>query len=75
MVARTANAIGINIEVGDRGFYEGGSYWDNGYEFIWFPGHWDHNHVWVHGHYARRGEFHKEHAHERHHHHEHHDEH
>jgi len=75
LVQQSANAIGISIEVGDRPFYEGASYWDDGYEFIWLPGHWDRHHVWVHGRYERRGEFRKEHAHEHHHHHHHDDEH
>ena len=72
MLKPTANAISLNIDIGDRGFYEGvPSYWDSGYEWIWVPGHHDHGH-WVHGGYERRGEFHREHEHEHHEHHEHH---
>jgi hypothetical protein len=67
----TASAFDLQINIGDRGFYEGvPSYWDGGYEYFWIPGHREHGH-WVHGFYERRGEFHREHEHE-HHHHEHH---
>jgi hypothetical protein len=72
MLKPTANAISFNIEIGDRGFYEGvPSYWDGGYEWFWIPGHREHGH-WVHGYYEKRGEFHREHERE-HHHHEHHE--
>ncbi|HEY1581523.1 MAG TPA: hypothetical protein VGF73_00325, partial [Chthoniobacterales bacterium] len=57
--------IGISINVGDRPYYEGPTYWDSGYEWIWVPGY-DHRHHWVHGHYEKRGGFHREHAHEHH---------
>ena len=71
MMKPTANAISLNIDIGDRGFYEGvPSYWDGGYQWFWVPGHREHGH-WVHGTYERRGEFHREHErehHERHHH-------
>lgn len=75
MVLRpSANAIGISIEVGDRPYYDGSNYWDEGYLWIWVPGHWSKNHhEWVHGHYERSGKFHKEHSHEHHRHHHDHD--
>src|SRR5947208_12355126 len=66
-------ALGISIEIGDRPYYtEGASYWDDGYLWIWVPGHWSrHHHEWIHGHYERTGEFHREHSREHHHHHPH----
>jgi len=63
--------IGITISIGDRPYYYGPSYWDAGYEWFWVSGYERHGH-WVHGHYEKRGKFHKEHAHE-HHHDQHHD--
>src|SRR5580704_1754466 len=62
----SAKAISLNIDIGDRPYYEGGSYWDGGYEWVWIPGHREHDH-WIHGRYERRGEFRREHAHEHHH--------
>lgn len=62
--------IGISISIGDRPYYEGPTYWDAGYEWVWVPGY-DRDHHWVHGHYAKRGGFHKEHSkdhHRKHHH-------
>src|ERR1700730_9001900 len=56
LVRPTANAIGISIEIGDRPYYYGPSYWDDGY--LW---------VWVSGHYVRTGQWHREHERERHH--------
>jgi hypothetical protein len=54
----TANAIRLNIEIGDRGFFTRGSgYWENGIYYVWIPGHWRRHHhrrVWVHGHYVAR---------------------
>lgn len=41
------------------------------YEWVWIPGSWGEHHHWRHGHYERRGEFHREHANEHHHHHDH----
>lgn len=72
LAQQSANAIGLSIEVGDRPYYDGVSYWDGGYEFIWIPGHWN-RHEWIHGRYERRGKWHKEHAreHRRGHHHDH----
>ncbi|MGH8100797.1 MAG: hypothetical protein ACREIW_05835 [Chthoniobacterales bacterium] len=70
LINPSAKAISFNIDVGDRPYYEGRTYWDNGYEFVWIAGHREHGH-WVHGRYERHGEFHREHARE--HHHRHHD--
>lgn len=68
LVRPTANAIGISIEIGDRPYYYGPSYWDDGYLWVWVPGHWtEHHHEWIHGHYVRTGEWHREHERERHH--------
>ena len=64
----SARAISLSIDVGDRPYYEGARYWDGGYEWVWIPGHREHDH-WIHGRYERRGEFHREYAHEHHHHH------
>ena len=55
----TANAIGININVGDQPYYvHGPGYWYGGAYYVWVPGHWDgwrHGHrVWIHGHYRVR---------------------
>jgi hypothetical protein len=51
----TVNAIGINIEVGDRPYYlYGPRYWARGAYWCWVPGHWawrHHHKYWVHGHY------------------------
>ena len=58
--------VGVTIAIGDRPYYEGPVYWDLGYEYVWVPGHWGAHHRWVHGHYARRGAFHSEHAKEHH---------
>jgi hypothetical protein len=51
-----ANALSINIDVGDQPYYVHGSgYWANGVYWVWVPGHWGpHHRHWVHGHYARR---------------------
>ena len=58
LVPTTAKAIGINIELGDRGYYTRGPwYYDNGVRWYWVPGHWvvrHHHRVWIHGHYVRR---------------------
>jgi hypothetical protein len=70
LVRPNAMAIGVSIEVGDRPYYEGPSYWDGGYEWVWIRGHWrEHHHEWIHGHYERHGEWRREHANEHHHHH------
>lgn len=51
----TANAIRLNIEIGDRDWYvRGPGYWDGNSYYVWVPGHWirrRHHKVWVHGHY------------------------
>ena len=53
--ASTANAIGINIEIGDQPYYlYGNRYWARGNYWCWVPGHWrwrHHHQIWVHGHY------------------------
>ena len=72
LIRPSAMAIGISIDVGDRPYYTyGPSYWDGGYEWVWIPGSWGEHHHWMHGHYERRGEWHREHAREHHHHHDH----
>lgn len=50
----TAEAISLNIEVGDRGFYtHGAGYWNHGVHYCWIPGHWSRfRHHWIHGHYV-----------------------
>jgi hypothetical protein len=69
LVKPSANAIDLRIDVGDRPYYEGPTYWDSGYQWVWVPGHREHDH-WIHGRYERRGEFRREHANEHHHHHD-----
>jgi hypothetical protein len=59
MLTPIADAISLNIEIGDRPYYiHGPGYWVGGVYWVWIPGHWDgwrHGHrIWVHGHYARR---------------------
>jgi hypothetical protein len=53
-----SQAIGINIEIGDRGYYRHGAwYYNNGVRWYWIPGHWGWRHghrFWIHGHYAPR---------------------
>ena len=49
-------ALGISIEIGDRPYYtEGASYWDDGYLWVWVPGHYElrprERAVWVRGHW------------------------
>jgi hypothetical protein len=55
-IVSTANAIILNIDVGDRPYYSHGpGYWYGGGYYVWVPGHWGpHHHVWYHGHYRRR---------------------
>jgi hypothetical protein len=49
-----ATAGRISIEIGDRPYYRGGTYWDRDWEMVWVPGHWSrYRHEWVHGHYIR----------------------
>ena len=56
--APTANAIRLNIEIGDRDWYlRGPGYWDGDTYYVWVPGHWirrHHRKVWIHGRYAPR---------------------
>ena len=41
IVSTTANAISLNIEVGDRPYYlHGPGYWSGGVYYVWVPGHW-----------------------------------
>jgi predicted membrane channel-forming protein YqfA (hemolysin III family) len=59
IVATTANAISINIDIGDQPYYiHGPGYWVGRVYWVWVPGHWDgwrHGHrVWIRGHYAPR---------------------
>ncbi len=67
-------AVAISINIGDRPYYDGPTYWESGYEWIWVPGYQS-GPGWVHGHYERRGEFHAEHAKDHHKHHHHNDQH
>ena len=48
-----ANAISLNIEIGDRPYYTyGPRYWAQGQYWCWVHGHWNKHHtVWIHGHY------------------------
>ena len=52
-VSGIANAISINIDVGDRPYYlYGPGYWRAGVHYCWVHGHWNRFHtVWIHGHY------------------------
>ena len=63
LIPTSAMAIRLVVEAGDRPYYTyGPGYWDRGYEWVWVPGHWSrHRHVWIHGHYVRRGGFYREH--------------
>ncbi|MDQ6860097.1 MAG: hypothetical protein M3032_02945 [Verrucomicrobiota bacterium] len=54
----TARAQRINIELGDRPYYNRGPYYvEHGTRWVWVPGHRT-RHGWVHGHYERRGRHH-----------------
>ena len=52
----TANAISLNIDIGDNPYYvHGGGYWAGGIHYCWYRGHWcgwrwGHR-VWCHGGY------------------------
>jgi hypothetical protein len=54
----TTQAIGISIDIGDRGYYNHGPwYWNNGVRWYWVPGHWVwryHRRIWIHGYYVPR---------------------
>jgi hypothetical protein len=53
-LAPSAAKAGIRIELGDRAYYHGATYYDNDWEMIWVPGHWSRHHQeWIHGHYIR----------------------
>ncbi len=56
--APVANAISLNIDIGDHGYYNHGpGYWNRGVYYVWVPGHstWrNHHRVWIHGHYRVR---------------------
>ena len=53
-----ANAVIVNIEVGDRPYYvHRPGYYVGPVYYVWERGHWawhHHHKVWVHGHYIRR---------------------
>jgi hypothetical protein len=54
LIPSVATAGRISIEIGDRPYYRGGTYWDSDWEMVWVPGHWSrHRHEWIHGHYVR----------------------
>jgi hypothetical protein len=53
-LAPQASAIDFSISLGDRPYYYGPNYWNEGYYWVWVPGHRRHGR-WVHGHYERRG--------------------
>jgi hypothetical protein len=51
-----SQALRLDIAVGDQAYYHGGGYWNDGYYWVWVPGHYSHAwHRWVPGHYNRRG--------------------
>ncbi|MEY2520941.1 MAG: hypothetical protein QOG51_877 [Verrucomicrobiota bacterium] len=58
MIPKTAEALRINISIGDRPYYTHGAwYYNNGVRWYWISGHWawrHHHRVWVPGHYAPR---------------------
>ena len=53
-----ANAVIVNVVVGDRPYYSRGpGYYVGHVYWVWMPGHWGwhhHHKVWIHGHYAPR---------------------
>jgi len=58
-VSGIANAISINIGIGDQPYYvHGPGYWSGGLYYVWIPGHWcgwrHHHHIWCHGQYVVR---------------------
>jgi len=57
-LSAAANAISINIDIGDQPYYiHGPGYWYSGHYYVWVPGHWRWRHghqVWIHGHYRLR---------------------
>jgi hypothetical protein len=56
MVPKSAEALRIDIAIGDRPYYKHGPwYWHGRVKWYWIPGHWrHHHHVWIPGHYAPR---------------------
>ena len=57
-MAHMANAVIVNVVVGDRPYYVNGpGYYVGRVYWVWIPGHWrwrHHHRVWIHGHYAPR---------------------
>ncbi len=55
LLPAAVRAQGIQIEIGDRPFYNHGPrYWAGDSEMIWVPGHMStYGHHWIHGHYIR----------------------
>jgi len=50
--APLAQAIHLDVEIGDRDYYvHGPGYWEGHVHHCWVPGHWNHHHNWIHGHY------------------------
>jgi hypothetical protein len=58
MIPRSAEALRINVSIGDRPYYNHGPwYWNGGVRWYWISGHWSwrhHHRVWIPGHYAPR---------------------
>ena len=58
MTPKSADALRIDIAIGDRPYYNHGPwYWNGGVRWYWIPGHWGwrhHHQVWIPGHYAPR---------------------
>ena len=58
MVPKSAEALTIDIAIGDRPYYTHGPwYWHHGVRWYWVHGHWawrHHHRVWIPGHYAPR---------------------
>ena len=53
LLPAAVRADGIQIQIGDRPFYNHGArYWDGDYEMVWAPGHSERHH-WIHGQYVR----------------------
>lgn len=73
MFSPAAKAIRLEVDVGDRDYYEGPEFWDWGWHYVWVRGHWDHHHHWVRGYYERHGEWNHRHLETHHRWHEHHD--
>ena len=54
LLPAAARAVGIEIQVGDRPYYNhGAQYWQGDYQMVWIPGHMSGRHHWVHGQYVR----------------------